>query len=227
MIVGFIGTHSPDRLERLAVLQALGGVLSPEGEFIFLPGADLPSILRRVRNEWQPVNCRPSWVKTEAGGVTMAKEFSQFRLGLAELMKVSFSAEQALIADAPHDPRKAENPEAAAVAVLATNVVFDRPTGNGVGWDQCEIKIRAGEVEYITSGGLRFGWMVFPGDFQSHREKEENVPPSPAEGTNRWVFYAQHPSGEFYEGSSLLESCREHGWEERTLERIWRPVVHR
>ena len=155
----------------------------------------------------------------------MAKEFSQFKHGLAELMKVSFSTEQALMTDAPHDPRKAENPEAAAVAILATNVAFDRATGNGVGWDQCEVVIRAGEVEYTTSGGLRFGWMASPGDFQSHREREENISSAPAEGTNRWAFYIQHPSGEFYENSSLLESCREHGWEERTLERIWHPAV--
>lgn len=139
------------------------------------------------------------------------KQFSQFRHGLAELMKLSFSVEQALTADGK-DPRESDNPEAVAVATLATNVAFDRPTGNGVGWDECEISIRAGEIDYVTTGGLRFGWAVHSSDYQNCREREKDVLSIPAKGTNCWTFYIQHPLGGFPKGSTLFKSCQLHGW---------------
>lgn len=48
------------------------------------------------------------------------------------------------------------------VDALARNVLFDRTTGNSVGWGECGIDISAFGVEYTTCGGLVFGWDVYP-----------------------------------------------------------------
>jgi len=63
MTQGFIGINNSNKPDRLAVLQALGGVLSPDGGFIFLPGAELPQCLQHLADEWQPVKRLPEWVK--------------------------------------------------------------------------------------------------------------------------------------------------------------------
>ena len=63
MIQGFIGTHNPNKPDRLAVLKAIGGVLSPDGGFIFLPGEELPKCLQHLADEWQPVPQVPEWAK--------------------------------------------------------------------------------------------------------------------------------------------------------------------
>lgn len=127
----------------------------------------------------------------------LEKRFSIFREGLEELMEVSFSACSALTTGS--DPRMADYPEMAAVAALATNVAFDRPTGNGVGWGQCKIKITAFGVDYTTTGGLKFGWEIYPA-----------TPPD----SDHWTFYIVHPDGVFHPNSSLLVSARRRGWSE-------------
>ena len=60
---GFIGTHNPNKPDRLSVLQAIGGVLSPDEGFIFLPGAELPQCLQHLSHEWRPVKRLPEWAK--------------------------------------------------------------------------------------------------------------------------------------------------------------------
>ena len=62
-MVGYIAIHNPNKADRLAVLQALGGVLSPDEGFIFLPGAELPQCLQHLAHEWQPVKRLPEWAK--------------------------------------------------------------------------------------------------------------------------------------------------------------------
>lgn len=132
----------------------------------------------------------------------LTKEFNSFREGLQELMQVSFSAEQALKMQGPN-PLKAENPELQAVANLAINAANDRPTGNGVDWNRCEIIIDAFGVDYKTTGGLRFGWKVYQHDFQPALESD---------GHNRYTFWVSHPSGKFAEDSTLLQAGKDAGW---------------
>lgn len=45
---------------------------------------------------------------------------------------------------------------------LVFNVIRNRPTGNGVGWAECGMDVSAYGVDYITTGGLNFGWDVHP-----------------------------------------------------------------
>lgn len=52
--------------------------------------------------------------------------------------------------------------EDAIVAALSCNVLFCRPTGNGVGWGGCAINVSSYGVEYITGGGITFGWDICP-----------------------------------------------------------------
>jgi len=128
----------------------------------------------------------------------LEKRFSNFRGGLEELMALSFSAEQALTMG-DTDPRRADDPEEAAIIALALNAAFDRPTGNGVGWGQCKISITAFGVDYTTTGGLRFGWDIYPA-----------TPPD----DDFWTFHIIHPDGVFHPGSTLLASATEKGWKE-------------
>lgn len=123
--------------------------------------------------------------------------FSTFEEGLEALRELSYSASQAL-GDATD--------EESAVSHLATNVAFDRPTGNGVGWAQCSVRIDAYGIEYCTRGDLRFGWKVSPewrGGFDLSRVEK------------RFSFFITHPRGENIPlDSSLGVSAREHGWNE-------------
>lgn len=125
------------------------------------------------------------------------KTFDSFEEGLAALRQLSFSASDAL---------GNASDEESAVSRLATNVAFDRPTGNGVGWSQCAIKLDAYGVEYCTRRGLGFGWTTHPDADMSGQMREDG-------GT--YDFFITHPSGENISlDSSLGVSAREHGWSE-------------
>lgn len=79
---------------------------------------------------------------------------------------------------------------------LAENVLLNRPTGNGVGWGECKIDISPTGVDYITSGGLQFGWVVIP------------------ECVN-WPEYAEYTLVVYCfanEGGTLEKSLIEHGF---------------
>lgn len=52
--------------------------------------------------------------------------------------------------------------EETVVKALVKNSLFHRPTCNGVGWGACEIDVSSYGVDYVTSGGLAFGWTVMP-----------------------------------------------------------------
>ncbi len=60
---GFISINNPNKPGRTSFLQALGGVLSPDEGFIFLPGAELPECLQHLSHEWQPLHWLPEWAK--------------------------------------------------------------------------------------------------------------------------------------------------------------------
>lgn len=88
--------------------------------------------------------------------------------------------------------------EDAIAAALTCNVLFCRPTGNGVGWGGCAINVSSYGVEYITGGGITFGWDIRPewngNDYNS---------------TPLTVFcYA-------YKGGRLEKSLIEHGFSEK------------
>lgn len=136
---------------------------------------------------------------------------SDFEAGVRELAEVSFSAGQALEIRTRLDGSIVEESvpsEAEAVRRLATNVAGDRPTGNGVGWDSCAVRISAYGVDYTTRSGLRFGWYLdfFSGGFSSWRY-------------GRRVFYVAHPRANWRRAapaeSTLRASAEGRGWVER------------
>lgn len=137
------------------------------------------------------------------------KWFDRFVDGLSSLREVSFSASQAL-GDAKSEDE--------AVAVLATNAAFDRPTGNGVDWGRCSIQIACDGIDYSTTGGLGFGWAVSSQDYQWSREMER--------GGNSWKFYVMHPMGDdIPKESSLRAAANKAGWlEEFSDGNFRRPV---
>jgi len=61
MIVGYIGRNTPSKPDRTSVLMALGGQVSPGGDFIYLPGDQLPAMLAHLAHEWNPVTREPEW----------------------------------------------------------------------------------------------------------------------------------------------------------------------
>lgn len=131
------------------------------------------------------------------------KNFDSFDKGIKELAQVSHSVEQSLThSNSVMAPYKHKLPttETEATMALSRNVVEDRPTGNFEGWGECEIDISPFEVFYRTRGGLVFGW-------EAIQEADEY---GSFEG--RYTFYIAHPSGDFYEGSTLKKSLLEHGW---------------
>lgn len=167
--------------------------------------------------EWFVVNLK----KTNDGWVVEPKEekkmagtfemsFNEFLTGLRELMAFSDSACASILTSGP-DPRGLEYPEceSEAVANLARNVLF-RPTGNGVGWDECAlVELTAKRVHYRTSGGLEFGWSVDSSDFQEVREIEEGY------GENYWRFFVRHPrKEEIRPESTLRRAALARGWTE-------------
>lgn len=135
------------------------------------------------------------------------KRFSSFEEGIKELCQVSFSAEDAL----SHSIRRIPKTEEEAATALAINVLHDRPTGNGANWSDCNIEITASGVDYVTTGGVGFGWycafdavegLGFCWDRRSY------------------VFYVTHPTvvrGErdtAPEDSTLRKSAEAKGWKE-------------
>lgn len=52
--------------------------------------------------------------------------------------------------------------ESFVTSALSDNVINDRLTGNSEEWGRCEISISSFGVEYSTSGGVHFGWDVYP-----------------------------------------------------------------
>lgn len=131
------------------------------------------------------------------------KDFDSFEEGIKELAQVSQSVEQALTYYRYDFPPYGELPltESEATMALAYNAVNDRPAGNFHGWGECEIEITPFEVFYKTRGGLVFGW-------EAIQEGDEY-----GSFKNRYTFYIAHPSGVFYEESTLKKSVLEHGWE--------------
>ncbi len=136
--------------------------------------------------------------------------FNTFRSGMEGLWAVSFSAKQATThcwkAECPEDF------EEKVIATLATNVALSRPTGNGVGWNQCSIQIDAYGISYMTCSGLSFGWEVDSRDYQPDRENETRE----SSKTNSWVFWVEHPKGIAPPESTLRLSAKEQGWKEDT-----------
>ena len=131
------------------------------------------------------------------------KTFFNFEEGIKELAKVSFSAEQALKwANDGQIPLS----ETDAVRSLAVNVLMDRPTGNGVGWDECSIDITAFGVSYCTRGGLQFGWEILS-DEDGYYD------------TGHYLFWIAHPLADEDSAapaeSTLRQSATEHGWLEK------------
>jgi len=94
------------------------------------------------------------------------KTFASFAPGLTELANVYFSAKDALTMGTPRKPLPETEEEA--TTRLALNVIWDRPTGNGVDWDMCSISISAYGVTYTTRGGITFGWRVYPEGSQEY-----------------------------------------------------------
>src|SRR5690625_3845704 len=86
------------------------------------------------------------------------KEFENFEKGIKELTELSYSVAQSLEIEELGIPDEAE-----AVTRLAWNVAFDRPTANGVDWSCASIDITAFGVDYVTTGGLMFGWQTVLG----------------------------------------------------------------
>lgn len=131
------------------------------------------------------------------------KEFNSFKDGVTELSKLSFSADQSLKWQTGKIPVTEED----AVKSLALNVAFDRPTGNGVDWSQCEIDITAYGVRYSTCSGLKFGW--------------ETVLGANAFDTfdGEFVFFIAHPEANEEQAapkeSTLKKSAESFGWEEK------------
>jgi hypothetical protein len=59
---GFISINNPNKHDRTSFLQALGGILSPNGDLIYIPG-ELPQCIQHLSHEWQPVAQVPDWAK--------------------------------------------------------------------------------------------------------------------------------------------------------------------
>ena len=59
---GYIGINNTNKPDRLSFLKTLGGKLSPNGDFIFLPG-ELPDCLQHLSHEWQSVKQAPDWAE--------------------------------------------------------------------------------------------------------------------------------------------------------------------
>jgi len=159
---------------------------------------------------------------------TFKKAFSSFEEGLSELASLSFSVAQSIehglesagievlkrtIVD-PEDGSTLEVPyfstleEGMVVAALAANTIYNRPTGNGVGWGACGIELDAEKCSYITTGGLSFGWETRPNYFYGSTEMRGN-------GEDYFGFWIKHPDGEDIPlGSSLQEAAIEMGWTE-------------
>jgi len=146
---------------------------------------------------------------------TFKKVFDSFADGMKSLCKVSQSVRHSLNAQYTQLGDKIENNqiniqglEEEVTAVLAKNVIGDRPTGNGVGWNRCGIDISAYGVTYVTTGGLTFGWRVDDDDYQYYREQQD-------EPGNTWTFFIIHPDGEnITENSTLRASALAEGWKE-------------
>jgi len=132
------------------------------------------------------------------------KKFDSFIEGLTELCRVSFSVQDALY----FYHRRLPQTEEEAVTALALNAAFDRPTGNGVGWGEVEIKVDAFGVDYKTRSGLRFGWKALTGatDFDDFE--------------GEYVFYIAHPKATEEMAapadSTLRQSAEKYGWKEKS-----------
>ena len=129
------------------------------------------------------------------------KEFDSFEKGIKELTELSFSVSQSLAIEELGIPDEAE-----AVTRLALNVAFDRPTANGVDWSRASVDITAFGVDYVTTGGLMFGWQTVLGANAFDTFEDE------------YVFYIAHPEANDEsaapENSTLRESAEKFGWEE-------------
>lgn len=144
------------------------------------------------------------------------KIFDSFGEGIEELAKVSFSAEDSL-KDGTRRLFKKSLPETEgeAVAALASNAMWDRPTGNGVGWGEVRFSPHAEITWYITRGGVLFGW---------HPEFEDDY--WSWEG-GKYRFFVSHPSVTRREAtrapknSTLRKSAEEHGWAEEEIDLGW------
>lgn len=137
------------------------------------------------------------------------KIFASFSEGLAGLMEISRSAGDALTHQGS-DPLSAQVEEdlarcfgqeraadvaaiSAAVAALAANAAFDRQY-----LSKCRLEVRMGDVRYVTTSGLQFGWEVDDG----------------------WKFFIRHPDGEDARPESTLRAAAlEAGWEELSWRR--------
>src|SRR5690606_6061379 len=122
------------------------------------------------------------------------KEFDSFEKGIKELTELSFSVSQSLAIEELGIPDEAE-----AVTRLALNVAFDRPTANGVDWSRASVDITAFGVDYVTTGGLMFGWQTVLGANAFDTFEDE------------YVFYIAHPEANDEsaapENSTLRESA--------------------
>ena len=141
---------------------------------------------------------------------TLSQRFETFEQGMEALCKASFSIAQAIGHDSLHSEDSdnlGDVPGEHAVAQhLVSNVLWDRTTGNDIGWDRCWIKVSAYGVVYGTVGGLKFGWNVDPewdGDSKL---------------MNPYTFFVER---EFREGSELRVSLEAHGFAEGEPKKIW------
>lgn len=141
------------------------------------------------------------------------KRFKTFEDGIKDLMGVSHSAAAAIMHNA-HEVNTMD--EADVVALLAINVISDRPTGNGVDWGRCLIDMSANGVKYTTSGGLVFGWEHYPKYTYGRNPEPMEV---------RYRFFVQHPSGDAAPVNSTLRAAAlAAGWDE-TREPAEAPVT--
>ena len=138
------------------------------------------------------------------------QDFATFSQGLKELVAISSSVRQCLEIETPE--QAGELDEGQIVARLACNVVFDRPTGNGVDWGLCNVRVSAYGCRYSTRGGLEFGWIREPDWTYGFRFERREKP---------YRFFLSHPTGTFPEGSTLKASALEVGWEIGVLTYDW------
>ena len=146
----------------------------------------------------------------------MGKIYPSFKEGCMSLRRVSGSAAQSMCASMDCETHRRNIPcekvgqngcplcsdpkddrygrsllEKAVLSSLVQNMFYSAP-GN-----RPSVRVGGGGVGYETSGGLIFGW---------------------AEDEDGYTFYVSHPDGVFPEGSSLLKSALDEGWEDISQE---------
>lgn len=126
------------------------------------------------------------------------KEFKNFEDGIDSLTDVSHSAYHSFTEFKRELPKN----EAEAVMSLAENVAHGRVTGNDVGWIT-NLIANPNIVIYTTGSGIVFGW-------KPHKISSDGIPGLCWDDDGYDFFIGIQ---KFREGSTLLKSGLENGWE--------------